>query len=83
VTACAVRELREETGLDTLPRPVVTEEIDWAVFAMEVPSGTEIAVDGNEHDRFEWVTVADALRRCRPDALIASFVTACEAMGLS
>lgn len=66
-----------------MPRPVVTEEIDWAVFAMEVPSGTEIAVDGNEHDRFEWVTVADALRRCRPDALIASFVTACEAMGLS
>ncbi len=83
VTACAVRELREETGLVASPRPVITEDIDWAVFALEVPWGTEVAVDGAEHDRFEWVTVAEVLRRSRPAAVSKSFRTACAAMGLS
>ncbi len=83
VTACAVRELREETGLVASPRPVITEDIDWAVFALEVPWGTEVAVDGTEHDRFEWVTVAEVLRRSRPAAVSKSFRTACAAMGLS
>jgi hypothetical protein len=40
-------------------------------------------VDGAEHDRFEWVTVAEVLRRSRPAALSESFRTACAAMGLS
>lgn len=62
--ACAVRELHEETGLLASPRPVLTGDTDWAVFALEVPWGTAIAVDGTEHDRFEWVTYADARRRC-------------------
>lgn len=83
VTACAVRELREETGLVASPRPVITEDIDWAVFALEVPWGTEVAVDGTEHDRFEWVTVAEVLRRSRPAVVSKSFRTACAAMGLS
>jgi 8-oxo-dGTP pyrophosphatase MutT (NUDIX family) len=83
VTACAVRELREETGLVASPRPVVTEDTDWAVFTLEVPWGTEIAVDGTEHDRFEWVTVAEVLRRSRPAAVSESFSTGCAAMGLS
>lgn len=82
VAACAARELREETGLDASPVPVVTDEIDWAVFVLEVPWGTEITLDGKEHDRFEWVTCAEALQRCRPDALAASFITACEATDL-
>ena len=34
VTACAVRELGEETGLDATPRPVVTDEVEWAVFGL-------------------------------------------------
>jgi hypothetical protein len=62
---------------------VATKDIDWAVFALEVPWGTEVAVDGTEHDRFEWVTVAEVLRRCRPAAVCESFRTACAAMGLS
>jgi 8-oxo-dGTP pyrophosphatase MutT (NUDIX family) len=81
VTACAVRELREETGLHERPRPVVASSVDWAVFALEIPWGTLIAVDGTEHDRLEWVTYAEACRRCKPAALAASFTTACEASG--
>lgn len=82
MTACAVRELHEETGLRANPRPIVTSDTDWAVFALEVPWGTVVVVDGTEHDRFEWVTYAEASRRCRPAVLAASFTTACEASGL-
>ena len=81
IVACAVRELREETGLLAEPCPVVTDDVDWAVFVLEVPWGTEVTVDGTEHDRLEWVTYAEACRRCRPDVLAASFVTACAAAG--
>jgi 8-oxo-dGTP pyrophosphatase MutT (NUDIX family) len=81
VAACAARELREETGLVAGPQSVLTSDTDWAVFALEVPWGTAIAVDGTEHDRFEWVTYADALDRCRPAVLATTFVTACQALG--
>lgn len=62
---------------------MATEDIGWAVFALEVPWGTEVAVDGAEHDRFEWVTVAQVLRRSRPAAVSESFRAACATMGLS
>ncbi|SRR5712691_1332372 len=80
IAACAARELHEETGLRAEPRAFVTADIDWAVFGLEVPWGTAITVDGTEHDRFEWVSYAEAFGRCRPAELTATFVTACEAM---
>src|SRR5258708_15566233 len=38
------------------------------------PVGTEVVVDGEEHDRFEWVSFAEARRRCQPAELEASFL---------
>ena len=81
LTACAERELAEETGLQATPVPVLTGDVGWAVFALEVPWGTKVRADGTEHDRFEWVSYAEACRRCRPDVLVSSFRTACEAAG--
>ncbi|HZR51752.1 MAG TPA: NUDIX domain-containing protein [Streptosporangiaceae bacterium] len=81
IAACAARELQEETGLTAEPRPVVTADVDWALFVLEVPWGTEVTLDGTEHDRLEWVSYAEASRRCRPDVLAASFRTGCEAAG--
>ena len=78
---CVARELREEVGWCASPRPVVTDDVDWAVFALEVPWDTEVVVDGEEHDRFEWVSFAEARRRCRPAELTASFLTGYEALG--
>jgi 8-oxo-dGTP pyrophosphatase MutT (NUDIX family) len=86
VAACASRELAEETGLERDPRPVMTgetdwAETDWAVFALEVPWGTAVRLDGTEHDRLEWVTYAEASLRCRPAMVAASFRAACAASG--
>jgi 8-oxo-dGTP pyrophosphatase MutT (NUDIX family) len=83
VAACAARELREETGLRAAPRPVAVDGVDWAVFSLEIPWGTAIAVDHTEHDRFEWAGFTEAHRRCQPAALAASFITACAAAGFS
>ena len=80
--ACVARELREEIGWEgACPRPVLTEAVDWAVFALEIPWGTQVVVDGEEHDRFEWVGFAEARRRCQPAVLEASFLAGCSAAG--
>ena len=81
VTACAVRELHEEVGLQASPQPVLVGDVGWAVYALEVPWGVRVAIDGQEHDRFEWVGFAEARRRCRPAELAESFTTACQASG--
>jgi len=81
LAACAVRELHEETGIRAEPRPVLTSDTDWELFALEVPWGTTVTVDSTEHDRFEWVSYAEACRRCRPSELAASFVMGCRALG--
>ena len=81
VLACAARELAEETGLRATPQPVLTGNVGWAVFALEVPWGTAIQVDGAEHDRFEWVSYAEALGRIRPTVVVQAFTLACDAAG--
>jgi 8-oxo-dGTP pyrophosphatase MutT (NUDIX family) len=63
--AAAARELREETGLVLAAEPLEHETDDVALFVAEAPPGAKIALD-SEHDRFEWVTLDDALARCLP-----------------
>ena len=61
----ARRELREETGLEL---PAARTELgteDWVVFSAEASVDAEIVLD-QEHDRFRWVSAADAARLCLP-----------------
>lgn len=66
----ALRELREETGLDLVCAVVESDvaaaqpEIDVTVFVAEA-SADDAIVLSDEHDRYEWVGV-EALARCRP-----------------
>ncbi len=66
IAACAARELQEESGLRAMPTPLLVEDVEWAVFELVVPWGTPIAVDGVEHDRYEWVTLDQACSLCLP-----------------
>lgn len=83
ITACAERELHEETALRGHPRPIAVTDVDWAVYSLEVHWDTPVIVDGTEHDRYEWVPFGEAYRRCRPDVVGESLRTAARAMGLT
>jgi 8-oxo-dGTP pyrophosphatase MutT (NUDIX family) len=83
VEACAARELLEETGLQATPRPLLTEDVDWTVFLLDVPPGTEIIADGIEHDRFEWVDFTETRRRCLPEVVRANLLLAYEAIQMA
>jgi 8-oxo-dGTP pyrophosphatase MutT (NUDIX family) len=72
IAACAVRELFEETGIRGEPQPVITEDIDWAIFYLRVPWGTAVQLDPAEHNDFAWVDADEAASRCRPERLAQS-----------
>jgi 8-oxo-dGTP pyrophosphatase MutT (NUDIX family) len=66
---CAERELLEETGLDV---PLVRlHGIDrgFAAHLGELTESDAVVVLSEEHDRFEWVGIDDAIARCLPDVV--------------
>jgi len=65
IDACAARELREETGLKLPLVPTSCGTAEWPVYLAEVPPDAGVVLDA-EHDRFEWVPVEQAGRRCLP-----------------
>jgi 8-oxo-dGTP pyrophosphatase MutT (NUDIX family) len=75
IADCAVRELREETGLDARPLPVDADDPRWAVFRLDVPWPAAIRLSG-EHTEFGWVPLAEAYRRCPAAALTETIARA-------
>ena len=73
VDACAARELDDRTGL-RLPVHRVTGEPAWAVYWAEAPHGAPITLS-IDHDLSEWVSLDEAVRRCRPDLVGDQFAT--------
>ena len=59
----AVRELREETGLE-LPLRLV-RDAEWALFVAEAPADARIVLS-DEHDAYDWVSLDEACVRCTP-----------------
>lgn len=72
VVAAALRELAEETGLTAAPADLRAIDLSggWVRFLLEVPSGTAARLDA-EHDRCEWLPVAEAIARCQPATVAA------------
>lgn len=66
VEACAQRELLEEAGLQAPLRRVDDGAQSWAVFCAEVGPDASVRLHDREHDRFQWVSLDEAVRRCRP-----------------
>ena len=79
VAACAARELFEETGIRGEPHPVVTADIGWALFFLEVPWETAVRLDDAEHNGYTWATFDEAYDMCRPRVVADGFRIAVEA----
>ena len=66
VYPAALRELAEETGITGVQPVPVDLSGGWAVFVVEVPAETVVELVDPEHDRYEWLTRAQAHDRVRP-----------------
>lgn len=73
VYPAALRELAEEAGLTGLRPWAVDLSWDlpsgtsWVVFAVDVTADVQIDLVDPEHDRYEWLSAAEARRRVRPE----------------
>jgi 8-oxo-dGTP pyrophosphatase MutT (NUDIX family) len=73
----AARELKEETGLmlALTPLPETSASPDVALYVASAPADTEVVLD-DEHDRFLWLPLEDALPKCLPPVVGASISNA-------
>jgi len=71
---CAQRELLEEAGLDLVLVRTTTPG-GFAVFVAEATAEHEVVLS-EEHDRFEWLSAAEACARCLPERVAESIRTA-------
>lgn len=74
---CAGRELAEETGLSLPLEPLNNGNSDWVGYLAEAPEDAEVQLSA-EHDRYEWLPLADAVRRCLPSAVAEQLQSAAE-----
>ncbi len=74
VDECARRELREETGLELACMPT-GERVDWAIYVAEAPADAQVVLDA-EHDRYEWLSLEEAIERCLPEPVAATLAAA-------
>lgn len=77
--AAAVRELREETGLELPPARAESPDTDVALYVAEAPAGAEVALDA-EHDAFRWLPLEAAAELCLPPTVADDLRTAAGAL---
>ena len=70
IGACAVRELREETGLRGPVAPGPHGTPDRAVYTLELPAAAD-AVLSEEHDRFRWAAAREVAELVWPERVQA------------
>jgi 8-oxo-dGTP pyrophosphatase MutT (NUDIX family) len=79
--AAALRELREETGLELeIDGPLAHVTDDVALFVAEAPADAAVVIDA-EHDRFEWVPLDEGVARCLPAVVGESLRIAAAVVG--
>jgi hypothetical protein len=63
--------LEEETGLKLPVQAANLGEGNWAVFFAEMKQEAQVRLD-EEHDDYQWVSLDEAAKRCRPEQVGAA-----------
>jgi 8-oxo-dGTP pyrophosphatase MutT (NUDIX family) len=73
----ARRELTEETGLmlEIVPARGASASADVALYVARAAAGDAVVLDA-EHDRFEWLSLDDAIERCAPAVVAQGLASA-------
>jgi hypothetical protein len=73
----APRELKKESGLalPLTPLPEAEGSEDVALYVAEAPPNAGVILD-DEHDRFLWLSLADALPKCLPEVVASGLASA-------
>jgi 8-oxo-dGTP pyrophosphatase MutT (NUDIX family) len=82
VLECARRELWEEAGLSLPIQRTGYGSEEWEVYIAEAGPTDEVRLLDKEHDRFEWVPVEVAVRRCLPEEVSNSLRAAATDLNL-
>ena len=72
VDRCAKRELVEETGLDLEVHRTDFGNEACVIYVAVAPPDASVRLS-EEHDRFEWVPLAEAVSRCSPPEVAEQF----------
>lgn len=78
IDECARRELDATTGL-ALALHQIPHDPAWASYWAEVPRHADVQLSG-DHDRYEWVGLDEAARRCQPDRVGEQFQLLAESL---
>jgi 8-oxo-dGTP pyrophosphatase MutT (NUDIX family) len=75
--AAAARELTEETGLalPLTPVPDASSSDDVVLYVAEASLDSDIVLD-DEHDRFLWLPLGEALPKCQPPTVATGLASA-------
>lgn len=75
--AAATRELEEEIGLTLRLTPLLDASAseDVAVYVAQAPQDAEVVLD-DEHDRFAWLPLKEALPKCLPPVVASGLANA-------
>ena len=67
IEQCVERELKEEAGLSAAVSLTEHGPPDWPYYIAEVENSVEVVLEDDEHDMYDWVSLSEATKRCRPD----------------
>lgn len=73
---CALRELREETGIILESEATLTSIVEDWYFFQQVVQATNIDIDPAEHDDYKWMTLEEALELCSPQVVSNALASA-------
>jgi 8-oxo-dGTP pyrophosphatase MutT (NUDIX family) len=75
--AAAARELEEEIGLalPLISLPDASASEDVALYVAQAPSDARVVLD-DEHDRFQWLPLEEALPKCLPSVVASGLANA-------